>query len=31
MTTPQAPIRDLDDLRARLRAFAQARDWDPFH
>jgi len=30
-TTPQAPIRDLDDLRARLRAFAQARDWDPFH
>jgi dCTP diphosphatase len=30
-TTPPAPIRDLDDLRARLRAFAQARDWDQFH
>ena len=24
-------VRDLDDLRLRLRAFAAARDWDPFH
>jgi len=30
-TTTAPPIRDLDDLRARLRAFAQARDWDQFH
>jgi NTP pyrophosphatase (non-canonical NTP hydrolase) len=30
-TTPPAPIRDLVDLRDRLRAFARARDWDQFH
>jgi NTP pyrophosphatase (non-canonical NTP hydrolase) len=30
-TTPPAPLRDLDDLRRRLRAFAAARDWDQFH
>jgi dCTP diphosphatase len=30
-TTAHAPIRDLDELRVRLRAFAQARDWDQFH
>jgi dCTP diphosphatase len=30
-TLPQAPIRDLQDLRDRLRRFAQARDWDQFH
>jgi NTP pyrophosphatase (non-canonical NTP hydrolase) len=24
-------VRDLADLRQRLRAFAQARDWDQFH
>ena len=30
-TTPNPPIRNLDDLRDRLRAFAQARDWDQFH
>jgi len=31
MPTPPVPIRDLADLRLRLRAFAQARDWDQFH
>jgi NTP pyrophosphatase (non-canonical NTP hydrolase) len=33
MTTrdPPRPLRDLDDLRDRLRAFAEARDWDRFH
>jgi dCTP diphosphatase len=30
-TNPPVPLRDLADLRARLRAFAQARDWDQFH
>jgi NTP pyrophosphatase (non-canonical NTP hydrolase) len=30
-TPPAAPIRDLRDLRDRLRTFAQARDWDQFH
>ncbi len=25
------PVRDLDDLRERLRAFAAARDWEQFH
>jgi dCTP diphosphatase len=29
-TTPP-PLRDLDDLRERLRAFAAARDWEQFH
>lgn len=29
-TPPQVP-RELDALRDRLRAFAAARDWDPFH
>lgn len=24
-------IRDLDDLKARLRAFVEERDWDQFH
>jgi NTP pyrophosphatase (non-canonical NTP hydrolase) len=28
---PPARVRDLDDLRLRLRAFAAARDWDQFH
>ncbi|MEO5699272.1 MAG: nucleotide pyrophosphohydrolase [Casimicrobiaceae bacterium] len=28
---PQPAVRDLDDLRDRLRAFAAARDWDQFH
>jgi NTP pyrophosphatase (non-canonical NTP hydrolase) len=26
-----APVRDLTDLRDRLRAFAAARDWEQFH
>ena len=30
-TAPPAPIRDLEDLRDRLRTFAAARDWDQFH
>jgi len=30
-TTPPDPIRDLGELRERVRAFAQARDWDQFH
>ena len=25
------PIANLDDLRDRLREFARARDWEPFH
>ena len=29
--TPPPPLRDLDELRDRLRAFAAARDWDQFH
>jgi dCTP diphosphatase len=28
--SPQ-PVRTLDELRDRLRAFAEARDWDQFH
>src|SRR3954452_10994956 len=28
---PSPPVRDLADLRDRLRAFAAARDWDQFH
>ena len=31
MPSEPAPVRDLDDLRQRLREFAQARDWDQFH
>ncbi len=33
MTEPLSPdsARDLEGLRERLRAFAQARDWDQFH
>ena len=30
-TNPPPPAPDLDALRARLRLFAQARDWDQFH
>lgn len=26
-----SPVSDLADLRARLRRFAGARDWEPFH
>ena len=26
-----SPVSDLADLRARLRRFAAARDWQPFH
>jgi NTP pyrophosphatase (non-canonical NTP hydrolase) len=26
-----SPVSDLADLRARLRRFAEARDWAPFH
>ena len=29
--SPPRALRDLDSLRERLREFAQARDWDPFH
>jgi dCTP diphosphatase len=29
--TPPPPVRDLEDLRDRLRTFAAARDWDQFH
>ena len=28
---PPRPLADLDDLRDRLRTFAEARDWDRFH
>ena len=28
---PAAPIRDLDQLRERLRTFVAERDWDQFH
>jgi NTP pyrophosphatase (non-canonical NTP hydrolase) len=28
---PPAPVRDLVELRDRLRAFADARDWNQFH
>lgn len=31
MPSEPAAVRDLDDLRRRLREFAQARDWDQFH
>ena len=31
MTEPDTPIRDLDDLRERLRRFAAERDWERFH
>ena len=31
MTPPPAPIRNLEELRDRLRTFAAARDWDQFH
>ena len=30
-TPPPAPLRNLEELRDRLRTFAAARDWDPFH
>jgi NTP pyrophosphatase (non-canonical NTP hydrolase) len=30
-TDRSEPIRDLGELRDRLRAFAAARDWDQFH
>jgi NTP pyrophosphatase (non-canonical NTP hydrolase) len=30
-TEPDTPIRDLDDLRERLRRFAAERDWERFH
>jgi dCTP diphosphatase len=29
--TPAPPIRDLIELRNRLRTFAQDRDWEQFH
>ncbi len=28
---PSPPLSDLADLRLRLRRFADARDWQPFH
>ena len=31
MTATNPEIRDLDGLRDALRAFAAARDWQPFH
>ena len=30
-TPPPTPLRTLEELRDRLRTFAAARDWDPFH
>ncbi len=30
-SVPTAPIRDLAELRDRLREFADARDWNQFH